>query len=72
MRHSVVAAASKSNSTLVYSTPLWDEPSGVGSNLQVGGHNAGAKRRPKIFRCAPPLFPCAPPHEGAQQLFVTD
>jgi len=25
--------------------------SGVGSNLQVGtgGHNAGAKRRPKIF-----------------------
>ena len=23
--------------------------SGVGSNLQVGGHNAGAKRRPKFF-----------------------
>ena len=23
--------------------------SGVGNNLQVGGHNAGAKRRPKIF-----------------------
>jgi len=34
--------------------------SGVGSNLQVGGHNAGAKRRPNFFLCAPSLFSCAP------------
>jgi len=37
-----------------------------------GGHNAGAKRQPKIFWCAPPHFSLVPLHEGAQRLFVTD
>ena len=46
-------------------------PSGIGSNLQVGGgHNAPAEI---FFYVPPPTFLlCPPPHEGAQRLFVTD
>ena len=36
-----------------------------------GGHNAGAKRRPKFFDM-PPHFSIVPPHEVAQLLFATD
>jgi len=39
---------------------LHDLISGVRRNLQVEGHNAGAKRRPKFFGCAPSLFYCTP------------
>ena len=37
---------------------------GVWSNLQVEGHNAGAKRRPNFFFDVPPHFSLVPPHEG--------
>jgi len=40
-----------------------EDTSGVGSNLQV--------HQPKFFGCASPCS-LVPPHEGAQQLFVTN
>ena len=38
--------------------------SGVGSNLQVGGHNAGAKRRPNFFFMCPLTFLLCPHMRG--------
>jgi len=51
-----------------FSSRHQDAPSGVGSNLQMGGTMPAAEN----FLMCPPLFSCAPPHEGAQRLFVTD
>jgi len=46
-------------------------PSGVGSNLQVGGTMPARSAGRKFFD-VPPHFSLVPPHEGAQRLFVSD